>query len=374
MEKVRKKEETYWEGMKNKGYSRRDFLRFVTYMTAFMGLESSMVGQVVKAMETKKRIPVIWDHFQECTGCSESFIRANHPLVAHMILDSISLDYTDTLMAASGFQAEEAKHQSMKENYGKYVLIVEGAVPTKEGGVYCTIAGRSAYEILKEDAAGAAAILTFGSCSSWGGIQAASPNPTGAVPVSKIIKDKPIIKVPGCPPIPEVMAGVVMHYVTFGTLPALDSMGRPKQFYSKRVHDSCYRRAYYDAGLFAESFDSEEARAGHCLYKLGCRGPLTYNACGFLEWNNGLSYPIKSGNPCIGCSDNHFWDNDPFTKRVEDIPGLGIEATANTVGKIVLGAAVGGTVVHAVAANFARKKNLRTMSKKGKEIEKDIKE
>ncbi len=374
MEKTRKKEETYWQGMKNKGYTRRDFLRFVTYMTAFMGLESSMVGQVVKAMETKKRIPVIWDHFQECTGCSESFIRSNHPLVADMILDSISLDYTDTLMAASGFQAEEAKQESMKENYGKYVLIVEGAVPTKEGGVFCTIAGRSALEILKEDAAGAAAILTFGSCSSWGGIQAASPNPTGAVPVSRLIKDKPIIKVPGCPPIPEVMAGVVMHYVTFGTLPALDSMGRPKQFYSKRVHDSCYRRAYYDAGLFAESFDSEEARAGHCLYKLGCRGPLTYNACGFLEWNNGLSYPIKSGNPCIGCSDNHFWDNDPFTKRLEDVPGLGIEATANTVGKIVLGAALGGTVVHAVAANFARKKNLRSMSKKGKAIEKDIKE
>ncbi len=165
-----------------------------------------------------------------------------------------------------------------------------------------------------------------------------------------------------------------MHYVTFGTLPSVDSMGRPKQFYAKRVHDSCYRRAYFDAGLFAESFDSHEARQGHCLYKLGCRGPLTYNACGSMEWNNGLSYPIKSGNPCIGCSSNHFWDNDPFTKRLEDIPGFGIEAAANTVGKVVLGAAIGGTVVHAVAANFARKKDLRSISKKGKEIEKDIQE
>ena len=139
MEKLCKKDETYYEGMRKKGYSRRDFLRFATYMTAFMGLETSMVGQVVKAMETKKRIPVIWDHFQEGTGCSESFIRSNHPLVADIILDSISLDYTDTLMAASGFQAEEAKSKSKKENYGKYVLVVEGAVPTKEGGVYCTL-------------------------------------------------------------------------------------------------------------------------------------------------------------------------------------------------------------------------------------------
>jgi hydrogenase small subunit len=124
MEKTLKKEETYYESIRNKGHSRRDFLRFVTYMTAFMGLESSMVGQVVKAMESKKRIPVIWDHFQECTGCSESFIRSNHPLVADLILDKISLDYTDTLMAASGFQAEEAKQQSMKENYGKYLHIM----------------------------------------------------------------------------------------------------------------------------------------------------------------------------------------------------------------------------------------------------------
>lgn len=342
-------------------------------MTAFMGLESSMVGQVAKAMETKKRIPVIWDHFQECTGCSESFIRSNHPLVADIVLDKISLDYTDTLMAASGFQAEEAKQQSMKENYGKYVLIVEGAIPLKDGGVYCSVAGQSALDILKADAAGAAAILTFGSCSSWGGVQAAAPNPTGAVPVSAIIKDKPIIKVPGCPPISEVMVGVVMHYVTFGTLPELDSMGRPKQFYGKRVHDSCYRRANFDAGLFAESFDSEEAKKGYCLYKLGCRGPVTYNACGWMEWNNGLSYPIKSGNPCIGCSANHFWDNGPFTKRVENVPGLGIESTANTIGKIVLGAAVGGTAVHAVATNIAKKKDLKS-SRKEKVNENDIKE
>ncbi len=368
------KQKTYYESIIEKGYSRRDFIKFATYMTAFMGFESSMVGQVVKAMETKKRIPVIWEHFQECTGCSESFIRSDHPILADLILDKINLDYTDTLMAAAGHQAEKVKQQSMKENYGNYVLIVEGAVPTKDDGVYCAIAGRTALEIIKESAAGAAAILTFGSCSSWGGVQAASPNPTGAVPIDAIIKDKPIIKVPGCPPISEVMVGVVMHYVVFGTLPELDSLGRPKQFYGKRVHDSCYRRAYFDAGLFAESYGSEEAKKGYCLYKLGCRGPLTYNSCGTMGWNNGVSFPIKSGNPCIGCSENHFWDNGPFNERVENIPGLGIEATANTIGKIVLGAAIGGTAVHAIATNFAKKKELKNDECMGKINDKNIKE
>ncbi|MCF6168692.1 hydrogenase small subunit, partial [Lutibacter sp.] len=249
MSTKKEKQKTYYESIIEKGYSRRDFIKFATYMTAFMGLESSMIGQVVKAMETKKRIPVIWEHFQECTGCSESFIRSDHPLVADLIFDHISLDYTDTLMAASGHNAEEAKQESMKENYGNYILVVEGAIPIKDDGVYCTIAGRSAIDILKESAAGAAAILTFGSCSSWGGVQAAYPNPTGSVPVDEIITDKPIIRVPGCPPISEVMTGIVMHYATFGVLPELDALGRPKQFYGKRVHDSCYRRPNFDAGL-----------------------------------------------------------------------------------------------------------------------------
>lgn len=368
-----KKSKTYYESIIDKGHSRRDFMKFATFMTAYMGLEHSMVGQVVQAMETKKRIPVIWEHFQECTGCSESFLRSDHPLVADLIFDNISLDYSDTLMAAAGHNAEDAKHKSMEENYGKYILIVEGAVPTKDGGVYCTIAGRSAVEILKESAAGAAAIINFGSCSSFGGVQAAHPNPTGSVPIGDIIKDKPIINVPGCPPIPEVMTGVIMHYATFGTIPALDSMGRPKQFYGKRVHDSCYRRPHFDAGQFAESFDSEEAKNGHCLYKLGCRGPVTYNACGTMEWNNGVSFPIKSGYPCIGCSEADFWDNGPFVERLVNIPGMGIEATADNIGKIVVGAAVGGAAVHTVATNIAKRKHLKGDSERGRENEDNIK-
>ncbi len=370
----KKEQKTYYESIIDKGHSRRDFMKFATFMTAYMGLESSMIGQVVKAMETKKRIPVIWEHFQECTGCTESFIRSDHPIVADLILDNISLDYTDTLMAAAGHNAEAAKHKSMEDNYGKYILIVEGAIPTKDDGVYCTIAGRTAVDILKESAAGAAAIITFGSCSAWGGVQAAHPNPTGSVPVDAIIKNKPIIKVPGCPPIAEVMTGVIMHYATFGTIPKLDSMGRPKQFYGKRVHDSCYRRPHFDAGQFAESFDSEEAKKGHCLYKLGCRGPLTYNACGSMEWNNGLSYPIKSGYPCIGCSEDAFWDNGPFVERLVNIPGMGIEATADKIGKIAVGTAVGAALVHAVATNIAKRKEMKQHSQRGKANEENIKE
>jgi len=275
-------------------------------------------------------------------------------------------------MAAAGHNAEEAKQKSMKENYGNYILVVEGAIPTKDGGIYCTIGGRTGVDILKEAAAGAAAILTFGSCSSYGGVQAASPNPTGSVPVDQIIKNKPIVKVPGCPPISEVMTGVVLHYLTFNSLPELDGEGRPKQFFGKRIHDSCYRRPYFDAGLYAESYDSEEAKEGHCLYKLGCRGPVTYNACSTTGWNNGVSFPIKSGYPCVGCSENGFWDNGPFAERLTNLSGMGIEATADKIGKIVLGTAVAGAAIHAVATNFAKRKEIKEAEDSGEENLKNI--
>jgi hydrogenase small subunit len=151
-------------------------------------------------------------------------------------------------------------------------------------------------------------------------------------------------------------------------------MGRPKQFYGKRVHDSCYRRPYFDAGLFAESFDSEEAKKGYCLYELGCRGPVTYNACGTTGWNNGVGFPIKSGYPCIGCSEDNFWDNGPFTERLTNVPGMGIEATADNIGKIVLGVTAAGVAGHALLTNIAKKKEMKKAHEMADENKKNIKE
>ncbi|NNJ80602.1 MAG: hydrogenase small subunit, partial [Flavobacteriaceae bacterium] len=149
------KRETYFDNIIGHGYSRREFMKFAAFITAYMGLEHSMIGQVAKALETSYRLPIIWEHYQECTCCSESFIRSDHPIVADIILDNISLDYTETLMAASGHQAEAAKHDTMKKYYGEYILCVEGSVPLGADGVYCTIAGRTAIDHLKEAAEGA---------------------------------------------------------------------------------------------------------------------------------------------------------------------------------------------------------------------------
>jgi len=364
---------TYFEELQARGHSRRDFMKFCTMMAAYLGLQSSGVAQVTEALKTKPRIPVIWLHFQECTCCSESFIRSSHPIVADIILDKLSLDYTETLMAAAGHQAEEAMHKTMTEHYGEYVLCVEGSVPTGADGVYCMIGGKSSMDILQEAAAGAKAIICWGSCASNGCVQSAKPNPTKATPIHKIIKGKPIIKVPGCPPIGEVMAGVLVHILTFDTLPALDGIGRPKAFYSKRVHDSCYRRPYYDAGMFVETFDDENAKRGYCLYKVGCKGPSTYNACGIMKWNNGTSYPIQSGHGCFGCSEESFWDNGPIYERMVNAGGFGIEENADKVGMVALGVTAAGLAAHAIATNLRKRNVVDELIAEGKQSEHELK-
>lgn len=345
--------ESYYQWAVNKGISRREFLKFCTAMAAMLGLEANIAPQIANALETKSRIPVIYLNLQECTCCSESFLRSGHPLAADLILNMISLDYMEVLQAAAGEQAEAAKMKTMKDYHNKYLLVVEGSATLAEDGVYCTIGGKTSVSVLKEAAAGALAVIAYGSCATDGCVQGAAPNPTNAVPVHEIVKDKPVIKVPGCPPIAEVIAGTIVHYLTFGTLPELTPQGRPKAFYQHRIHDNCNRRAFFDMGKFVEAFDDEGAREGWCLYKMGCKGPSTFNACAITGWNEGTSYPIKSGHPCLGCSEDKFFDQGSFYSALEgDFPERVTDEDSKDVNKGAIGIAAGavaGAVGGAVA-------------------------
>lgn len=363
------KQKTFYEEVKAGGFSRREFLGFCTTMAAYMGLQTSGIAQIVNALETKQRPPVVWMHFQECTCCSESFIRSSHPIVADIILDKISLNYTETLQAASGFMAEKSLHDTITNHKGEFILLVEGSIPTANNGVHCCIGGRTALDIVHEVAEGAKAIIAWGSCASNGCVQSAKPNPTSATPIHKIIKNKPIVKMPGCPPIGEAMAGIIVHLLAFDRLPELDRVGRPKAFYSRRVHDTCYRRPNYDAGLFVNSFDDPNAKKGYCLYKVGCRGPVTYNSCAVMRWNNGTSFPIQAGHGCLGCSEESFWDNGPFYNHLASFPGFGIESTADNVGLAAAGVAAAGIATHSIVTNVMKRKTIQETMDEG---EKDL--
>lgn len=340
------------DGLRARGITRRAFLKYCATLASLMALPPTAAKAVAEALGSQQRPSVIWLPFQECTGCTESITRSHSPSIEGMIFDMISLDYQETLMAAAGHQAEEALQAAIERNMGKYLLIVDGSIPTGLDGAYSCIGGRSNLETLKTVAKGAAAIVAMGSCAAYGGLPKAKPNPTGAVAVSDLIKDKPIVNIPGCPPIPVVMTGVLAHYLTFGSLPELDKLGRPKAFYGETIHDRCYRRPFYDQGKFAKTFDDEGARNGWCLFELGCKGPVTYNACASTKWNGGVSWPVESGHGCLGCSEPDFWDAGGFYKA--------LSMPANPL-KLAAGAAIAG--VAAGAAIAAANKSCKAAAK-----------
>jgi len=369
-------EETVYKQLQGQGVTRRDFLKLSGLLATAMGLtaappfeESGLptslgtgvrahaTQMVAKALETAQRLPVIWLEFQDCAGCSEAITRTVSPSLVNLVLNTLTIEYHETLSAAAGFQVEEAKQSAMQKYAGQYVLVVEGSIPMADDGIYCTIGGRTAIDLLKEAAAGAAAIIATGNCASFGGLPKANPNPTDAVGVWELITDKPVVNIPGCPAIPEATAGTIAHFAIFGALPELDGLNRPKTFYGKTVHDRCLRRPFYEAGKFALSFDDEGAKQGWCLFKLGCKGPTTYNACASIRWDEGLSFPIQSGHPCLGCSEPGFWDGGGFYQ--------GQSAPLNKPAATAVGAAIGAGA--ALGIGTALVNNAKKKAKVGEE-------
>ncbi|HYL56533.1 MAG TPA: hydrogenase small subunit [Gemmatimonadales bacterium] len=336
--------------LEKRGVSRRDFLVFCGQMTAALGLASTLTPRVARALAAQKRPTVVWLSLQECTGCVESVLRTAEPTIGDLVLDVVSLDYQHNIMAAAGFQAEAALQDSLKKNKGEYLLVVTGSIPLNDDGIYTTIGGRTAKTILEEAAKGAKAVIAIGACAHWGNIQAARPNPTGAVGVGDIVKDKPVVNIAGCPPIGDVVTATIVHFLTFGRLPALDYDGRPLFAYGARIHDQCPKRANFDAGQFVEQFDDEAARKGWCLYHVGCKGPATYSPCPIFLWNSRTSWPIGAGHPCLGCTERHFWDTmTPFYGRLPNVAGFGVERYADTIGAALAVGAAAGVAAHAIA-------------------------
>jgi len=353
---------TLADRLQSRGVSRREFLDFCGRLAVVLGLGELAGPRLAHALQSVQRPSVIWIQLQECTGCVESVLRTVEPTIGNLVLDTVSLDYSHTIMAAAGHQAEAALQKAMKDNAGKYLLIVTGSVPLADGGVYTTIGGRTAKAVLEEAAQGAAAIVAVGACAHWGSVQAARPNPTGAVGVSEVIKDKPVINVTGCPPIGDVVTATVAHFLTFNRLPATDSDGRPLFAYGKRIHDQCPRRAHFDAGQYVEVFDDENARKGWCLYHVGCKGPATFSPCPIFQWNGGTSWPIGAGHPCIGCTERNFWDTmTPFYDRLPDVGGFGVERTVDIFGAALAIGATAGVAAHAVATGIHQARERRKL-------------
>lgn len=359
-----KNEKTISLELEKKGVSRRDFLKWASNITAMLMLPVSFTPLVAKAAQLADRLPIIWLHMAECTGCSESLLRTDAPTIDSLIFDYISLEYHETLMASAGWNAEYNLEQAIEKYKGQYILMVEGGIPFGQNAHFLTIGGhgKTGEQNAKEAAEHAAAIFAIGTCSAFGGVQAAFPNPTGAVALSKVTH-KTVINVPGCPPSEKNIVGSLIYYILYGNLPSLDAYNRPKWAYGTRIHDACERRGHFDAGEFVEEFGDEGAKKGYCLYKVGCKGPYTYNNCSKNKFNSHTSWPIQAGHGCIGCSEPGFWDTmGPFEEPVANrlyntvFEGLGADATADKIGVGLLTVTGIGIAVHAAISKFKNPK------------------
>lgn len=358
------KDNSIMQVLQENGFTRRDFMKWASSMTALLALPASFAPSVAKAAELADRLPVIWLHMAECTGCSESLLRTDAPTIDSLIFDYISLEYHETIMAAAGWQAEENLENAIEKYKGKYVLMVEGGIPDGETENYLTVGpkGYTGKQIAQHASRNALAIFAIGTCSSFGGVQAAYPNPSNAKALSKIT-DKPVINIAGCPPSEKNIVGNVLNFLLFGTLPALDVYNRPKWAYGRRIHDLCERRGHFDAGEFVEEFGDQGAKEGWCLYKVGCKGPYTFNNCSQERFNQHTSWPVQAGHGCIGCSEPDFWDKmAPFEEPLGDrlyesvFSGLGADAIADKIGIGVLAIAGVGIAAHAIAAAATKEK------------------
>ncbi|MDD2581904.1 MAG: hydrogenase small subunit [Desulfuromonadaceae bacterium] len=353
------------EILKQRGVSRRDFLKFCTAMTAALSLPASFAPSVAQALDEVKRPTLVWLEFQDCAGDTEALLRAANPTVGEIILDILSVDYHETIMAAAGHQAEEALEKAITTYKGKYLCVVEGSISMKDGGVYGCTSGKTHLETARRVCGGALATIAIGTCASYGGIPAAVPNPTGAVGVRDAVPGATIINLPGCPCNADNLTATVVYYLVFGKIPAMDSKGRPLFAYGKRIHDNCERRPHFDAGQYVEHWGDDAHRKGFCLYKMGCKGPATFHNCPTQRYNEKTSWPVGSGHGCAGCSEPQFWDTmSPLYHRLPNVPGFGIEATADKIGLGLVAGAAAAFAVHG-ALNALRKDKEPEETKEG---------
>lgn len=342
------------------GVSRRDFMKWTAFLTSALMLPHIFRPRVARAAEILSRTPFIWLDMSDCMGNTEAFIRNAHPTPAEIILNYVSVNYMESIMVPAGYQAEARRTETIKKYKGKYILVVEGAIPTGLDGKFLTIGakGDTGIDIVKETAKNAGIIIAVGNCAAYGGIPAAKPNPTSAVGLSSVT-DRQVINIPACPVNPVNLVGTLVEYILVGKPPQLDTLGRPLWAYSGRLHDNCYRRGHFEAGEYVRHWGDEGAKKQFCLYMMGCKGPFTWNNCSVSQYNQDTSFPMRAGHGCIGCSQPAFWDRmTPFEKPNDaaKIVLPGVEAKADQFGGALLGIAGVGIAAHAVYTGIKKKK------------------
>lgn len=317
--------------------TRREFVRLCGATGAALSLTEIIKPEIIEAFSgpAAGKPPVVWLQGGSCSGCSISLLNSVQPEIGEVLTEVISLKFHQTLMAANGESAMAVLDDVYTRYAGQYFLIIEGSIPVGQGGMYATLGEHGTEPIpfekwVRKMSRNAKAVIAVGSCATFGGIPAAAPNPTGSKSVSEFVKaGVPLINVPGCPTHPDRILGTVVHAIKYG-VPELDRLKRPKMFYSKCVHDLCERRPGFDRGQFATRL-SEPG----CLYKLGCKGPMSFTDCPTRKYNNGTNWCVGANSPCLACVEPEFPDNSsPFFGVIKEYGPAGTPSPQPKTGMI----------------------------------------
>lgn len=337
--------------------SRRKFIQLCMSSALTLSLSDALTPVLRQAQaETRaEKPPVIWLELGSCTGNTISLDNAVNPSLRQFLDETIDLRYHWTFNAAQGEQAVAAMLETAARDAGKFWLVIEGSVMTADNGRYNEIFARNGEMItglaaLQEFALQARYVIAVGDCACYGGPAAAHPNPGGAKGVWDVVTDKLIINIPGCPAHPDWMTGTFSHLALYG-LPELDAYQRPKMFFGRTIHELCQRRQQFEDGIFA-AFPGEDG----CLYRVGCKGPVTHADCPLRQWNHYINWPVKAGTPCIGCASPHFPDGMmPFYNHLPDIQTPAVTVNIKKVGAAFAALGIGAVGTHLVAGIFARR-------------------
>ncbi|MDI6871361.1 MAG: hydrogenase small subunit [Bacillota bacterium] len=339
--------------------TRREFLRLVAATAGSCLFADSVLAAFGEALAAT-RPPVIYLETVTCAGNIFSVLNATKPSFAKLIFEMIDLYTEYSVMAAEGHLALETILRTAEERAGEFILVVEGTPLTRAGGRYGFIGearGKrwTMVEAVREVAAKAKHVVANGTCASYGGPYAARPNPSGAVPVSAVT-DRMVINVPGCPVHPDWFVGTLVHLIFYGP-PPLDRFGRPLMFFRQTVHDQCVRRADFENGHFAEHLGDDG-----CLFRLGCKGPVSFCDLPKRRWGDHLNWYIECGSPCIGCTEPGFPDRmEPFFAHLPDVGTPGVHVTAKTAGLVVAGA-TGAAIAGHLGVSLAKGRLRKTVA------------
>jgi hydrogenase small subunit len=339
-----------------RGVSRRSFLKFCAAMTATLAIPASHASEIAAAVAAAPRLPLIWLHGQACAGNTSAFLRASDPTTAELLIDLLSVEYHETLMAASGAAAERSRVDAMAAYPNGYLAVVEGGIPTADGGIHCLVGGRAFRDIVREVCDGAAATIAVGSCAFDGGTPAASGGETGAVGVDQVVPAGQLVSLPGCPLNVDNLAATIVYYLRFKKFPPTDARRRPLFAYGGLIHNQCERRGAFEFGQYVTSWGDEGAQKGWCLYKMGCKGPEVNANCPSQKYAEGTSWAVRAGHGCIGCTMPRFWDamGPAYARLPAPIPFVP-NVSADMLGGALVAGVAAVTVVHG-GASYVRQR------------------